>query len=1251
MILSKVRRLFHRLRKPRLTVPSAEPLSPCIIKPYNKEEDGTIEENKGYIPVSLLAKAIDDDRMLNIAVAGNYGVGKSSIINTCEHKLSRRLFQRHRFIRISLASLLTQENKQKIGQEQNPAVRRNQGHLLQEQDKLEKDGIVPEGKDKENQEDEKKRVLKGPAVQSVTDKQIEYSILQQILYHDKPQKTPKSRIRRIHKTNRCKPYWIAFLFLLVFISLVLLLKPSWFVPTDYYNLDNANDFIKSIIKWGPLVSLGVVFILACRYVSRHYTFSLFRVGYKDIEMRVKEDMSIFNAFMDEIVYFFESTKYDVVVFEDLDRFENRDTIFYKLRELNTILNNSRSLKRRINFVYAVLDDLFDSIERVKFFDYIITVIPVINSLNSYDKLKDYIRPQELFEKLGQNELHNLCDYFQDMRLLLNIVNEFNQFIPLLDTTVMTEKILFGLIVYKNYVPSDFALMYNKSGVVASVIEKANDNRNIIIDRLNNELAQQKNNIDAMRADYQKEKVKLRKRYLEKAKALTNYSSQNLTIKIDGVDYLIDSVAEDEKLFKQVRDEQAVFHLSGSTLISIPTFATLERNLGGIGSFDATVDRLNTELDNIVLELEKKVSSLAERIERVPTTLHGIYQTDTKLLDELLIAIEDEEKRELIKFLILNGYLDRHYQYYISYFYPNALKREDRNFVMKAGRHEGAQYDVRLESIDEVLKRFLPSDFENNNALLNADLVREIFRIPKYESYRASICKAIASSKNLEFILIVYEAEPPIQNSFFFQLLRFYDFWDDILDFQEKRQDELREIYVRYCDVRERKLNSSFKVWLANHYAFIEKRWETITSQRVQVIFEAYDPVFSVLKLKNTPDSVLDDLIENERYEFSRQNFSAIIRRLSIYNQYSSAAYTTLRQVNAQALLRVVEKNWAKSLKSVFPDTSTREDSSALIAMLNSPTIPLPEVRSYILKQHSRIKIAELLRDDVLVFAYDNSLVEASWSNIFYYAVEKKKGIPRSLLYNNKIVERVGDSLSDEQELALRRLVVFSNDVKKTYYGYLAKLFSAPFEDIVNHISLERMKILVENDLLEFNENNFKTIKEQYSELSGLFLAKNVSVYLLSPDKYSIGTSDAVASLGAMETKKAMCDFIRAIVKSDISPNVELIKTIYPLVLSGDLKVSELNVHLLAGIIAEAPDEMRITLGRRAITTIPFRKEDVTSILQAMGGEYRRLTSNSASSTISYSRDAMIVVNELVINGYIKDREKRDGKIIVLKNPV
>lgn len=1221
MCWRKLKEFYYRHHKPKHLIPSASPLSPCTIEPYTWI-DGKYEENKGYIPVSLLLKAIDNDDMLNIAVAGNYGVGKSSVINTAEKRQRKWFFPKHRFIKISLASLLTLENKQRK-KEENKQIHQKE----------------------ESVENGRTAAAEFSFDSGVTDKQIEYSILQQILYHDRPQKTPKSRIQRIHRTRRYKPYLVALLCILVFASLLLLGKPSWFKLSDYYKIDNAGEYVKAAFKWGPIVILCFVSILVCRYISRHCTFSLARIGYKDIEMKVKEDISIFNAFMDEIVYFFESTKYDVVVFEDIDRFENREIIFYKLRELNTILNNSKSIKRRINFVYAVLDDMFDSTERVKFFDYIITVIPVINSLNSYNKLKEYIQPQELLDKLGGNELLNLCDYIQDMRLLLNIVNEFNQFVPLLDTSVMSERILFGLIVYKNYVPSDFSLMYNKEGVVATAIENVDKFRKDLIDDKKLVVEELKDEISKIEDEQNNRIIQLRMSLLEKGHKLSDYSNSNLRIYIDGELHSFDGVAKSQSLFEKLRKGEANFIINGGTRTNIPSFSTIEKDMGGIGYYDSAIDLIKDDCSNRILAIEQRIQSAQSEIKSMPSSVHGIYQASPDLLEEDLSPLNDELKIQLVKFLILNGYLDRHYQYYISYFYPNALKREDRNFVMRAARHEGIQHEVKLDSIDEVLKRFTPNDFESNASLLNVDLVREIYNNPKYSSYCHSVCKLISSLKDFDFIHLAYKATPPIKNTFFYQLLKTYDYWEEIITYDKDKQDDLRESYIRFCDVR--KANSAFKEWLICNYVFLDRHLDVITSKRmIENIFKTYSPVFRELNLKHTSEPLLYDIIENKRYEFSRRNFSAIVRKLGFYERYSSASYTALLDVKIPALLQMVEKNWDKVFK-VFPDTSVWETDTSLVEILNKPSMPLPEARAYISKQRSRVEHACQLNDEILTYAFENSFVEATWTNIYYY-VQKKNVLPLTFLYNNDIRGKVGDSLSEQEEKDLCRIVVFSNYLKKSKYEELVPLFTTPFEQILNPISTWRMEFLVENNLLAFNDKIYKFIKDNYPVLSSAFLSRNVDKFMLSPNMYCINSADVVASLKTMNVKKAQCDFIRSIANADFVPESELVSLVRPFLINGDLKVGEIGFRLLICIMSTSDSDIRVLLGRRAILSLPYDKDNTTALLKSMGNEYRRLISDSSTSTISYNRDAILVANALVKNGYIESYEKRGSKIVINK---
>ena len=238
------------------------------------------------------------------------------------------------------------------------------------------------------------------------------------------------------------------------------------------------------------------------------------------------------------------------------------------------------------------------------------------------------------------------------------------------------------------------------------------------------------------------------------------------------------------------------------------------------------------------------------------------------------------------------------------------------------------------------------------------------------------------------------------------------------------------------------------------------------------------------------------------------------------------------------------------------------------------------------------------------------------------------------------------SIQEEGELCLR--IVFSNSVKLTKYEELVPLFTTPFRKISNRIQPARMKYLIDNGFLDFNEENYKFVKESYSGLSGGFLAKNVRAFMLAPEKYNVSNKDAVAALNAMDTKKSQCDFIRAIAGKNVIPDLELISAVKPFVMNGNLKVGEIGFRLLTGIIASSNLDERVLLGRRAIVSLPYDKDNVSAILRSMGDEYQRLTSDSTVSTMSYSRDAILVVNELVKNGHFKASEKRGTTIVIYK---
>ena len=322
-------------------------LTPVYIERLNADGKYNIK----YNTVQDIANKLGNKDVKNIALTGPYGSGKSSIIRTLE-----RDFPKANYLNISLAT-------------------------------LEDDTFFEDDPNKGNSKSKDE-----------INHLIEYSILQQIIYKEKAQKLRQSRLKRIQNITWVKSNIKAALFVLAIIAILVLFQPKFLMADSLCKIFACNEEWKVFWDLLCLVYLICFAILIFGYIiiSTHNS-KINKLNIKDGEIDIEENNSIFNKHLDEIIYFFEVTDYNVVVIEDLDRFDTTH-IFLKLRELNQLLNASNSINRRIVFIYAIRDDMFtDNTNRTKFFDYIATVIPVINSSNACDMLKNALSAKGVSE--------------------------------------------------------------------------------------------------------------------------------------------------------------------------------------------------------------------------------------------------------------------------------------------------------------------------------------------------------------------------------------------------------------------------------------------------------------------------------------------------------------------------------------------------------------------------------------------------------------------------------------------------------------------------------------------------------------------------------------------------------------------------------------------------------------------------------------------------------------------------------------
>lgn len=390
----------------------------------------------------------------NVALAGSYGSGKSSIL---EKFISKARFRGHKVARVSLACFYP-TNDSGISQQRDLTV----GHRT--------DSYQP------------------------SFDQLEREILGQLLYQGEPNKMRSSLFNQAHRVSLRHR-------LLEFLARLFL--SALFVVVVLYTIDDnpnklaawKNALMSALSLQGKInvyAAVAVIFLFsATLLICVRLVIGRLKVRSVTapaVSLTLDNDRggeTYFNKYRDELIYLFEENRFDTVVFEDIDRFDDL-RIFDELRNLNTILNLAPGVigawgKRSVHFVYAVKDGLFSSHEdeeasnevtgsrRVKFFDMIVFVVPFISEFNAKEMINDTFK-KEIESASNSKEanrfntlLRMAAPYLADMRLLASIRNDY---------LVMVEEMgrpsfgrpsdlgltctgLLAISIFKNLLPSEF----------------------------------------------------------------------------------------------------------------------------------------------------------------------------------------------------------------------------------------------------------------------------------------------------------------------------------------------------------------------------------------------------------------------------------------------------------------------------------------------------------------------------------------------------------------------------------------------------------------------------------------------------------------------------------------------------------------------------------------------------------------------------------------------------------------------------
>lgn len=1018
----------------------------------------------------------------NVALTGPYGSGKTSVIKTYEKNSP------FRFLNISLATF------------SDPNISNySDAALTSEEDTV----------------------------------KVERSILQQMLYGADTSTLPYSRFKRI-----TKPRWL---------SINALSFAFWIVVCGYLyhelknilNVTTLND-VKLLWIFTGLYAFAYFAQIISRSLKASHSLSVKKLSLQngEVELDGTPESSILNKHLDEIIYFFEENDYDVVVFEDLDRFGNPE-IFIKLREINKIINDrpkrrgtlgSLRAPQPLKFIYAIKDDVFFNKDRAKFFDFITPIVPIINNSNSREMFAKCIAPEGNNVEVDSRFLSEVSLYLDDYRLIKNISNEFSVYQGKVGGVPNLNKLL-AIIIYKNTYPRDFeslhhgkGALYNIVGLRTELIARAAADADVKIEALRQLIVESEEEFCSAQEDL----VRI---------FWGQLCGGSPTHYINGI-YAESEILTLEKLlnwdnFKKLFSESSVrihgfvvqngYNTVRQSQVSLGvSFREVEGKAIPGERFETRCERIKNKSTLKRNKINSEIANYKEdKAELARQPLHQLLIHASQEIDNAISFAEISDSR-LLKYLVKNGYLDETYHLYISIFHEGRMSRNDWNFIQTIRDFRSVDPNTQIDNPREVVAEMRDEDFGAeyvlNVALIDYLLSTAAINTARLHSAVDFIAKHYSDAK--EFFQAYWLSGRAVDE--FTRVIS--NRWGgygvaSIGDDQSSKHIARILAYVDPSHIS-RKMNASgvLAQYLSTHSNLVFS--ETVP------FANGYEALkLMSVKLEKLQDIAgLDDLAnyacQNSLYSLSMENIDFAL--LNIFRSSSepiedltyrrAANYTSIYLSPSQVINNYVWENINTYLKNVAlaMEDNVKESREAILKIASHPEVDKDLAIQYALRQdcifESFEDVPEFMWSELLI----NKKIVAEWDNILDYHRLEGADLDRLNEYLNEgeaVNALAGTSMpkADEEDKygkALSWFLISNDSIDLQSFESLCKCSNYIYSRFPEGLPLDRKIILARIGKIALSEESFADASESV-ELKATLLKRHFTSYVKNMDKYPI----------------------------------------------------------------------------------------------------------------------------------------------------
>ena len=996
--------------------------------------------------VESLDYALLEDDIKNFAIAGKYGAGKSTIWNS---------YKKERL----------QNNKisGKIKSKLNNIITISLGKYVDTTEKSDNSNII---------------------LESRVERQIINQILAQI--DDKSSNQCKYRFK---VTRELSEIYKTIISLSIFVSVIYF----FIIKEDIFLYLTTTAKLISYLICFICFLFGVVLLIYELLKNRNITFS--SINFQGVEAKFDNnnlDETILERDIKEIVLLLYSSKVEVVVFEDLDRYDNLD-LFTRLRELNYLLNSfiiNNKEDRIVKFVYMIKDSLFISKNRTKFFDFIIPIVPIVDAKTSESHLFNLFKNIE--DAPNKEFLFKISLYIDDMRLLKNIVNEYiiySKIIPLSQLN-LDKDILFSLMAIKNIFPKEFELLQEDKGYIVDVLTQLKSAKNLLIYKFNEK-------IDSLGKEIECLKKTIIKNEIDELSLLipTHIAVISGSNKQSWAQFLTEWNKEPEKYYN-INEYNSSIHNYNYKLF-------LERYIFSNAENTERLNKLPTNLD-----IKSQIQKSELQIQKTLKERERVYQYNIKkiiasltpeevetLFSEIKSDIKENYYFPLIRFLILNNYINESYYYYKGYYnVKNTGIISVNDIIYMKGLFEDKKIDVlfKIDNPREVIARLHEDDFKRGNFLNK--YILEACLIDNKNKHIISMTASIDERDDYKMLIVALKnIKRNHVEKYINILIEKYDSWIiRILNACIECDSTILHIILVTILSKEnikKGLLNSFKTYIERYNELIFEIPKGY-SEIVIINLQKANIKFNSLNEISHAKEIMIQLEKINAYQLSVTNVIELVKSLfgkSIeYGNLLNEVFTSIELVSTKKYIKDNFTNFIQQYILECPDGEQFiNNENIVLEILNSDILEREKI-FYI--SHNQITISNLanLKEclkniSILHSLLINNTIRFSTENllILWNSMNRMRYDLITYINRNLNAENAEGILHNNIDICNQ--LINSSILDFELFKVVSKFVNNKIKKINRNLSVESLNLLIENSLIEITEHNIKSFVDRKYE--------------------------------------------------------------------------------------------------------------------------------------------------------------------------